>query len=301
MIMRNIQIIHNPAAGEENTGKQELLESLNRAGHDFQYFSTDEKGWDSFYRHRRDAVLIAGGDGTIRKVADVILNRKTGNRDIPLYLKPLGTANNIARTLGVADASDTFTLNQKGPVLKFECGGIRNLKKEKFFLESVGLGIFPELMHQMRKDKNKDYVASLTLPKTIDILIDIAKSHKAGKAVIMCDGMIIKGHFLLVEVMNIQYIGPNIRLAPGADPSDGLFDLVMVPEKKRAELIDFLEKMKEGKVGEEKFAHILRSKKVKLKCNGGSVHADDILITNHKGKSFTLEAGYGSLDFVIST
>ena len=43
-----------------------------------------------------DAVIVAGGDGTVGKVA-----KRLAGTDVPLVVLPTGTANNIARSLGI--------------------------------------------------------------------------------------------------------------------------------------------------------------------------------------------------------
>ena len=42
------------------------------------------------------------------------------------------------------------------------------------------------------------------------------------------DGKDLTDDYLVLEAMNIRSIGPNLELAPGADPGDGLLDVVAV-------------------------------------------------------------------------
>jgi hypothetical protein len=46
---------------------------------------------------------------------------------------------------------------------------------------------------------------------------------------------------LLAEVMNIGFVGPNLRLAPQADTGDGRFDVVFLPADQREEMLDWLQ------------------------------------------------------------
>ena len=54
------------------------------------------------------------------------------------------------------------------------------------------------------------------------------------------DGTDLSGEYLLVEAMNIPLVGPNVPLAPGADCSDDLLDLVLVTERERSALQEYL-------------------------------------------------------------
>ena len=60
------------------------------------------------------------------------------------------------------------------------------------------------------------------------------------------DGLPIDGEFLLVEILNIPSVGANLDLAPNADPSDGVFDVVTAGEAQRAELADYLAARRAG-------------------------------------------------------
>src|SRR5262245_47743420 len=59
----------------------------------------DREHTDRLIRHRRDRVdlvIVAGGDGTLNAAASALL--ETG---LPLGILPLGTGNDLARTLGL--------------------------------------------------------------------------------------------------------------------------------------------------------------------------------------------------------
>ncbi|MEO8627522.1 MAG: hypothetical protein ABI612_05390 [Betaproteobacteria bacterium] len=50
------------------------------------------------------------------------------------------------------------------------------------------------------------------------------------------DGNDISGVYIMFQAMNIQRVGPNLFIAPDADPGDGLFDVVLLAEDERAKL-----------------------------------------------------------------
>src|SRR4051812_27222562 len=106
-----ILLIHNPKAGDRKHSKKQLMASLTRCGHQAFYQSTKEHGWKKAFKKPVDLDVAAGGDGTAHKTAWQII--ETG---IPLAIVPLGTANNLARSLGFAGSVDE--------VLKSFTGGI---------------------------------------------------------------------------------------------------------------------------------------------------------------------------------
>src|SRR5882762_646803 len=90
-----IVLIHNPKAGRGKHAKRDLMAVLAKAGHHAIYQSTRRNDYKKALKRSTDLVLAAGGDGTVGKVGRELID--TG---IPLSVLPLGTANNLARSLG---------------------------------------------------------------------------------------------------------------------------------------------------------------------------------------------------------
>src|SRR5205085_10018382 len=131
-------IVHNPTAGDEELGKKELKNLIEENGFDCRYLSTKEKDWKDLKDHT-DILLIAGGDGTVRKVTKELLQKKLIERIWPIALLPVGTANNIAKALGVEGSSeDIISSLRNAQVKKFDVGKISNVNDTEFFLESFG-------------------------------------------------------------------------------------------------------------------------------------------------------------------
>src|SRR6266576_1909047 len=96
-----VTLMHNPKAGDAKHGKKELMAALAKAGHHAIYQSTKKSDYKKALKKSTDLVIAAGGDGTVAKVAFRLID--TG---IPLSVVPLGTANNLARTLGFIASPD---------------------------------------------------------------------------------------------------------------------------------------------------------------------------------------------------
>jgi diacylglycerol kinase (ATP) len=97
-VPKKILLLHNPTAGASHPNAEELLEGIHKAiGVKPRYFSIKNPDWKDAVSKRWDAVILAGGDGTVGKSVRWLRNRKT-----PMAILPLGTANNIARSLGSA-------------------------------------------------------------------------------------------------------------------------------------------------------------------------------------------------------
>jgi diacylglycerol kinase family enzyme len=88
------------------------------------------------------------------------------------------------------------------------------------------------------------------------------------------DGEDISGCYLLLEVMNIQYIGPNLFLAPNLVRNDGEFDVVLLSEKHREKLRSHIKQWQEGKLLPPEFT-TLRGKRLEMRWSGFPMHIDD--------------------------
>ena len=89
-----ISLVHNPTAGD-GQDIDEVVKLLTDAGHEVRHRSS--KGdWKKLLQDPGDLVVAAGGDGTFRKVA-----LAAADNGIPFAALPIGTANNIAKTLEI--------------------------------------------------------------------------------------------------------------------------------------------------------------------------------------------------------
>lgn len=302
--MKTVLLIHNPSAGNAKHGKTEIIEIIKKTGHSIEaieYISTDDStAWENFDPDRVGTIFLAGGDGTVHKLAIALLGHMV-RTPITIHLLPFGTANNIAKTLRISTVIDRHAVIREKSTTSFDCGRINGLPKAKFFVESVGFGVFPRLIREMEKGHKTGDIPSVELKQALKVLLGIIKTFRARKATIAADGIKIKGSFLLVEVMNIQYFGPNIKLAPEADPGDGYFDLVMIPAKRRNELEEYLN----GLIGDsaeyaslERFVKTIRVQHVKIKWSGTKMHVDDALVDYSSDKNIELDVLSDVLRFV---
>src|SRR2546430_14356653 len=104
-----ITLMHNPKAGRGKLVKRDLMAALARAGHLAIYQSTKKSDYKEALREPADLVLAAGGDGTVGKVG-----RELIDPGIPLSVLPLGTANNLARSLGFIGSADQIIAGLEG-------------------------------------------------------------------------------------------------------------------------------------------------------------------------------------------
>ena len=297
--MKFAKLLHNPEAGIGEHTKRELLSLIRAAGYDCRYSSTKAKWWEKMESDALDFLIVAGGDGTIRKVAEKLLNRRLRDKNLPVGLLPLGTANNVARTLGVmGKLENTISTWRTSNVKKFDVGMIYGMKKSQFFLESVGYGLFPKLIREMElQSKTLSNDVEKSVKKAWEVLHGIILSAKSKFCRINIDGKEFSGKFLLVEVMNTRLIGPNLLLAPSADPGDGLFNVVLISEAQREQFANYVLSKLNGK-DEPSFFSVLDAKNLQIYWEGTQMHVDDENVSLKKPIEIKIELHEGILQFL---
>lgn len=300
MQIKKAMVLHNPGAGEGDTSRAELLRMLRAAGFKCSYSSTKPLRWDAIEAADADFLVLAGGDGTVRKIAGELLSRTVLDKKLPIGLLPIGTANNIAKTLGLyGSRADMIRGWHTGKVKKFDVGRIEGLSASSFFLESFGYGLFPRLMHEMKAQKKNDIEDSkMRMQAALELLHHLIVSAPVKKCKLSIDGRDHSGEFLLIEVMNTRSIGPNLTLAPAADPGDAAFDVVLVEEKQRSALAEYVRRKIDGEESQFDFP-LVKGVNLEIVWNGRHVHVDDEYYKLEKPAKITIEIRDGLLEFLL--
>jgi diacylglycerol kinase family enzyme len=181
--------------------------------------------------------------GTVRKVVKQLL-KKQSNFDFPIAIVPAGTANNIAKSLGVnSDLESQVKTWKSGRTTSFDIGLVESGSDSNFFLESFGCGLFSRLMKEM-----KNVPTELTsspdkkIKKGLEVMLGILSDYVPAEYIITVDGKSFNGSYLMVEALNIKSLGPNLLLAPEADFQDGCLDLVVVEASQKQALVHYIKK-----------------------------------------------------------
>lgn len=242
-----IALFHNPGAGERALDGNQLIRQFAEAGYDVLYIPTTQKGWESAFRNSIDRAVVAGGDGTVSRLAPWLAARK-----IPFSILPLGTANNCAKTLGQTYPVEALVANlQSADIRKVDLGTVTTPLGHHVFIESVGIGLLAQLMVEMRtREKKKNSRSHLTpterLAGAVKHLRSLSKEYPESQCELMLDDNILTGNFLLIEVANMGLVGPNLNLIPNVDPSDGAFEVVWIGMDQRTEFRDYLKMLQDG-------------------------------------------------------
>lgn len=237
--------MHNPKAGRGKHDKKTLISVLAKAGHHVTYQSTKKTSYKKGLEKSTDLVLAAGGDGTSARVACRLISK-----GIPFSVLPLGTANNLARSLGF-DSSPEEILARLGGGRKqwFDVGLARGPWGKCYFFESVGGGLLADYVCAAKGQGKKTEESSKEqeMKRHVLLLRQVLKNYPARKWKIDMDGKDMSGRYILWEAMNIRSVGPTLHLAPRALSDDGYLDFVCARETDRPLLMHHLDARLAGK------------------------------------------------------
>lgn len=243
----HVVLLHNEKAGDEDWSRKDLLKHVRAAGFRVEYHDMKEALRRPRALDKADFVIAAGGDGTIRKVALALLGR--GPALAPL---PLGTANNIARSLGLTQKPAKIVAGWRKPRRRrFDIGIARGPWGERRFIEGLGLGLISRTMAVLKAIDDVSVHAWKRARHKLhrDACVAAALAHElpALPAELAIDSRDRSDEFLLLEILNIRRAGPAIELAARAGHADGQLEVVTVTANQRRRLMDALKQRLAGK------------------------------------------------------
>jgi diacylglycerol kinase (ATP) len=236
-------LMYNLTAGNGSFNPEGAVSVLKGLDVEVQAFDTKEEGFEDGLKGACDLIIIAGGDGTVEKILRRLV---TQGVDIPVGILPCGSANNLARSLGLqGEISVILDAFNGGRLKRLSIGEFSNGIERRIFFESAGWGIFSDLLKNKQtsskiqkeeKKENKDKSA-----KAVERLLELIRLAIPKAFTFILDGKIKSGEYYWVEVMNSPLMGPSLHLAPEASPEDIFLDVFLIENGEEGMLRQFLE------------------------------------------------------------
>jgi diacylglycerol kinase family enzyme len=180
-------------------------------------------------------VVLLGGDGSLHAAANA-----PGPKP-ELALIPAGRANNVARSLGVpVDLGAAARLAVAGHVRPLDLIAARTPTRRHFAVEGVSAGF-----HALAR-------AGYNGTNSADLMAGVRAGVSAlARFKPLAVGIEVDGAFEVLRigqlfVANMPLFGFGLRVAPDADPSDGLLELVTIETGGRASLLGLLPHLRKG-------------------------------------------------------
>ena len=218
-----------------------------------------------------DIVVAVGGDGLVNEVFQSLVNT-----NVLFSIIPKGSGNGVARSLGI-------DMNIKNALKN-----LNNLKTKKIdtasfnglpYLGIAGIGFDGFIAKEFSK-RNKRGLLSY-----IKVVLKHYKDFKCSKHTISCNNELHELDAFIVAIANTQQYGNNAYIAPKANISDGMLDLVIIKKHSKWLLPTLLFKGFTKTLYKSKYVEYIKSKKFVIKTNYNKAHIDGEPINGEKENS----------------
>jgi diacylglycerol kinase (ATP) len=180
-------------------------------------------------------VVLLGGDGTLHAVANVCGHKPE------IALLPLGRANNIARALGVPlDLDAAADLAVYGRSVELDGISVQTPGLSMTALEGVSVGFHAQARARYRGVNSADTAAGVAAA------LGAFVHFEPVSAALEIDGELEVRRFGQLFVANIPLYGPRLPVAPSADPSDGILEVVELDARGRISLATQFAQLRQG-------------------------------------------------------
>jgi YegS/Rv2252/BmrU family lipid kinase len=186
-------------------------------------------------RERVDLVIIGGGDGTMSAAADALVEAQ-----LPLGIIPLGTANDLARTLSIpADPVAAADVIIAGRQRRIDLGLVNG--KHFFNVATMGLGV--GVTRRLTHERKRRWGVLAYLFAGIELLAHV----RPFTVDIETENDKFRVRTVQVMVGNGKYFGGGLTVDEAATIDDGLLNLVSLEVEHWWQLVKLIPAMWRGR------------------------------------------------------
>lgn len=215
---RKCLLIYNPFSGNDSITDVELLEMAGVRIPDFavELWQTtgdndEDKILTKYEESRPDLVLIGGGDGTVKLVANCLKYK-----NVPMCILPLGSANGLAKCMGINDLVDSWEA-----VRDFKIHAIDAIQiNGEHCLHLADFGINANLIQKFEKEESRGMLGYVK-----NSLSEIFGTE-TREFQLKIDGESIDLKAKMIVVANGDRYGTGALVNPQGIMDDGKFEII---------------------------------------------------------------------------
>jgi YegS/Rv2252/BmrU family lipid kinase len=226
-----------------------------------------------------DMVVVVGGDGTINEVANGFFEEAIGmygselrpiNPDAVIGIIPCGTRNLVAKSLGLPlDVIQCCQNLVEGSVRRIDVirvsatnPGDGSRTPPRIFLNAAEVGVGAEIIDRSKKVRGR---VKSRLVSTVAAVISTLPAYESNSCDLFIDGHKKSVSMTMGVVANGKFLGGGFMVAPKANVSDGLLDLVVLKDSGSLKMLNGLISIKSGNYdGKDNILHA-KARKVRIK------------------------------------
>jgi len=186
------------------------------------------------YRDQVDLVIVGRGDGTLNAAAAGLVEAR-----LPLGILPLGTANDLARTLGIPTAiPQACNIIARGRKLSIDLGCVN----DRYFFNVASFGLSTRITEQLTQDVKKRWGVFAYAATALRVLWQT----RPFWAEIRLNGETVHVKTVQIAVGNGRFYGGGMAIAHDATINDQTLDLYSLEIDHWWQIIPILPAMAQG-------------------------------------------------------
>lgn len=260
MNLSKILFVINPVSGGRDKKRLHdfIVHSCTKAGIIFKIYETngifDEKELKNIITaFQPDAVVAAGGDGTINLVGNLVINTET-----PMGIIPQGSANGLAKELGIpADIQSAFHNLFSGSVRVIDTLIIN--EKNVFHLADIGFNARIIRLFSGSRIRGIFMYALLCVREFF--------SYRSSRYEVITPSEAFKGKAFMIVAGNCKSFGTNLSINPEGKMDDGWFEISILKEFPKIKTFKVLYRLFNNTIYESPHHYIIKTKEAVIKCS----------------------------------
>lgn len=272
--MGHIALLSNPYAGKGRGvhATDAAVSHLRSQGSDVRVYVGDSASATVELAVRAldegpDVLVVVGGDGTLSAILDAVCAAS-----VPVALVAAGTGNDLARALGLPrhDPAAAAELALTGAGRVIDVGEVTTGDRTARFLTIAALGFDAKVSDRT----NRLRWPHGALRYYLALVIELARLRPLRFTVAVDGEAPVTALGTLVAVGNTASYGGGMPVCVGAEPDDGMLDLVQVAQLGRLRLLRLFPLLLSGRHLSRPEVHHRRARTVTVSAPGLVVYAD---------------------------
>ncbi len=261
--MKPMHLIWNPASGAGFGEKayRTVTALLDKKGIPYVSHRTERKGHPTELASNAvsagaETVIVFGGDGSIREAGVSLVHT-----DTVMGIIPCGSGNDLVRTLKIpTDPAKALDVILSGSVRNMDAGSANG----KTFLNVSGFGFDVDVLGRDRELRAKGFRGGYSY--TISLLGTL-KNLPVRKVRLTCAETSAEYDSLIVAVGNGAFFGGGMHITPGADVFDGKFNVCIVHDVNRLNILPTLLKFASGRHVDLDYVDYFQTSELTCECD----------------------------------
>lgn len=275
-------VVVNPAAANGTTAKlwPQIASVFEQEGVSIDYTFTEAPGHAiaitaDYLKEGYNQIVSVGGDGTANEVVNgLFVDNDSKYKSAAVSFLSTGTGRDLGRTIGTpSDPAEAVRHILRSSTRPVDVGKISysnklGEKELRYFINIAGLGLDGDTCDRVNRT-NKAFggfvsflwgtVVSLILYKNKNMTITVDNK-------LICDEPIT-----VIVVGNGCYFGGGMKVAPNASMDDGLFDIIILRDLSKLNLLMSLPKVYSGSHLSHPRVTSLRGRKIQVSSDGSAL------------------------------